>query len=99
MEHSFLYRAHLPTDDHSRDKAQGETLLNIASAVTPLRTMVGGLGIAVLLAAGAFVLTTLKDPPQLVASDPTTPVTKAVDVQVPTGIPALDSMTTTAARQ
>src|SRR5215207_6234276 len=99
MEHAFVYRAYLLTAERSRDEAQGETLLNIASAVTPLRTMVGGLGIAVLLAAGAFVLTTLKDPPQLVASDPTTPVTKAVDVQVPTGIPALDSMTTSAARQ
>src|SRR5690349_8400349 len=44
--------------------------------------------IAVLLAAGAFVLTMLKDPPQSVAADPTTPVAKAVDIQVPTGIPS-----------
>jgi len=90
MEHSFLYRAHLPTAEHSRDQVQGETSFDTDPAVTPVRTMVRGLGVAVLLAAGAFVLTMLKDPPQSVASDPTAPVTETVDVQVPTGLPALD---------
>jgi hypothetical protein len=78
------------TDDHSRDQVQGETSFDTDPAVTPVRTMVRGLGMAVLLAAGAFVLTMLKDPPQSVASDPTAPVTETVDVQVPTGLPALD---------
>jgi hypothetical protein len=90
MEHLFLYRTDLPKAERSRDEAQGETLFDTDPAVTPVRTTVRELGVAVLLAAGAFVLTMLKDPPQSVASDPTTPVTKAVDVQVPTGIPALD---------
>jgi hypothetical protein len=90
MEHLFLYRAHLPKAERGRDGAQGKAFLNTASAVTPLRTMVKGLSIAVLVAAGAFVLTMLKDPPQSVASDPTAPVTETVDVQVPTGLPALD---------
>jgi hypothetical protein len=90
MEHLFLYRTHLPIDDHSWDEAQGETSFDTDPAVTPVRTMVRGLGVAVLLAAGAFVLTMLKDPPQSVASDPTAPVTETVDVQVPTGLPALD---------
>ena len=90
MEHSFLYRAHLPTAERSRDGAQGETSFDTDPAVTPVRTMVRGLGVAVLLAAGAFVLTMLKDPPQSVASHPIAPVTETVDVQVPTGLPALD---------
>ena len=48
------------------------------------------LGVACVLAAGAFVLTMLKDPPKSVASDPTAPVAKAVGIQVPTGIPTTD---------
>jgi len=51
------------------------------------------LGVACVLAAGAFVLTMLKDPPKSVASDPTAPVAKAVDIQVPTGIPTTDCQT------
>ena len=51
------------------------------------------LGIACVLAAGAFVLTMLKDPPRSVASDPTAPVAKPVDIQVPTGIPSADCQT------
>jgi hypothetical protein len=90
MEHLFLYRTHLPTAERRWDEAQGETLFDTDPAVTPVRTMVRGLGVAVLLAAGAFVLTMLKDPPQSVASDPTAPVIETVDVQVPTGLPALD---------
>jgi len=89
MEHSFLYRTHLPKAERRRDEAQGETLFDTDPAVTPVRTMVRGLGVAVLLAAGAFVLTMLKAP-QSVASDPTAPVTETVEVQVPTGLPALD---------
>ena len=88
MEHPFMYRASLPRAERSRDKAQDEVLFDTAPAVTPMGTMVRGLGIAVLLAAGAFVLSMLKDPPQSVASDPTAPATKAVDIQVPTGIPS-----------
>ena len=79
MEHPFfMYRAHLPTAERSRDEAEGEALLEPASAVTPSRTTVKGLGIAILLAAGAFVLTMLKNPPKSVASDPTVPVTKSL---------------------
>ena len=92
-EHPFLYHAHLPRAERSRDKDPGEVLFDTAPAVTPMGTMVRGLGIAVLLAAGAFVLTMLKDPPQSVAADPTAPVAKAVDIQVPTGIPAGDCIT------
>ena len=51
-------------------------------------------GIALALAAGAFVLTMLKDPPKSVASDPTAPAVKTVDVQVPTTLPSLDCQTT-----
>ena len=51
-------------------------------------------GVAFALAAGAFVLTTLKDPPKSVASDPTAPVAKTVDLRVPTGIPSADDCLT-----
>jgi len=53
------------------------------------------LGVACVLAAGAFVLTMLKDPPKSVASDPTAPVAKSLDIQVPTGLAAVDCFTTT----
>jgi len=49
------------------------------------------LGVACVLAAGAFWLTMLKDPPKSVASDPTAPVAKTADIRVPTGIPSGDS--------
>ena len=88
MEHPFMYRASLPRAERSRDTAPGEVLFDTAPAVTPMGTMVRGLGIAVLLAAGAFVLSMLKDPPQSVAADPTAALAKAADVQVPTGIPS-----------
>jgi hypothetical protein len=44
-------------------------------------------GVAVALAAGAFVLTMVKDPPKSVASDPTAATVKAADVQVRLGLP------------
>jgi len=47
--------------------------------------------VALALAAGAFGLTMLKDPPKSVASDPSTPVTKTADIRVPTGLPSGDS--------
>jgi len=50
-------------------------------------------GIACVLAAGAFGLTMLKDPPKSVASDPTAPVAKPADIRVPTGIPTTDCQT------
>jgi hypothetical protein len=50
------------------------------------------LGIACVLAAGAFVLTMVKDPPQSVASDPTAVAIKSAEIQVPTGIPAVDCL-------
>ena len=50
--------------------------------------------VACVLAAGAFWVTMLKDPPKSVASDPTAPVAKTVDIQVPTGIPTTDCQTT-----
>ena len=49
--------------------------------------------VALALAGAAFVLTMLKDPPKSVASDPTAPVAKSVDIRVPTGIPATDCQT------
>jgi hypothetical protein len=51
------------------------------------------LGVACVLAAGAFVLTMLKDPPKSVASDPNAPVVKTVNLQVPTGLPSADCQT------
>ena len=46
-------------------------------------------GVAFALAAGAFVLTMLKDPPQSVASDPSRTI-QPLDIQVQTGIPTGD---------
>ena len=46
-------------------------------------------GLAFGLAAGAFVLTMLKDPPKSVASDPTQ-VFRPNDLKIQTGIPAGD---------
>ncbi len=46
-------------------------------------------GLAFALAAGAFVLTMLKDPPQSVASDPTVTI-KPIDLKIQTGIPTGD---------
>jgi hypothetical protein len=45
------------------------------------------LGLAFSLAAGAFVLTMLKDPPKSVASDPTRLTIQPNDIQIQTGIP------------
>ena len=42
--------------------------------------------LAFALAAGAFVLTMLKDPPRSVASDPTQTI-KPLDLKIQTGIP------------
>ena len=47
--------------------------------------------VAFALAAGAFTLTMLKEPPKSVASDPSAPPPKAIDIQVPTGIPTGDN--------
>lgn len=47
------------------------------------------LGLAFALAAGAFVLTMLKDPPQSVANDPTRTV-QPLDITIQTGIPTGD---------
>ena len=43
-------------------------------------------GVAFALAAGAFVLTMLKDPPKSVASDPTRTI-QPLDITIQTGIP------------
>ncbi len=45
------------------------------------------LGIACVLATGAFGLTMLKDPPQSVASDPTAPPARTIELHVPAGLP------------
>jgi len=50
-------------------------------------------GLAFALAGAAFVFTMVKDPPRSVASDPTAAVVKSGDVQVPTGIPSADCLT------
>jgi len=47
-------------------------------------------GVAFALAAGAFALTMLKDPPKSEASDPTRLTIQPNDIQVPTGIPSGD---------
>ena len=93
MHHPYGYRAHVQAAERMRAEAQGQLLLRTASAVAPSRSTVKGLGVACLLAAGAFVLTMVKDPPKSVASDPTAPVAKTVDLQVPTGIPVADCQT------
>jgi hypothetical protein len=46
-------------------------------------------GLAVALAAGAFVLTMLKDPPRSAASDPTQTI-RPLDLRIQTGIPTGD---------
>ncbi len=46
-------------------------------------------GVASGLAAAAFVLTMLKDPPKSVASDPTRTI-QPLDIKVSTGIPSGD---------
>ena len=46
-------------------------------------------GLAFGLAAGAFVLTMLKDPPKSVASDPTQTI-RPLDLKIQTGIPTGD---------
>ena len=91
----YGHLAHVKAAERMRAQAQGELLLRTASAITPSRGTMKGLGVACVLAAGAFVLTMLKDPPRSVASDPTAPLAKAADVRVPTGIPALDCVTST----
>jgi len=45
------------------------------------------LGLALALAAGAFVLTMLKDPPKSEASDPTRLTLQPNDLKIQTGIP------------
>jgi len=49
MEHPFMYRASLPRAERSRREAPDEVLFDTDPAVTPMGTMVRGLGIAVLL--------------------------------------------------
>jgi hypothetical protein len=44
-------------------------------------------GVAFGLAAAAFVLTMLKDPPKSVASDPTKLTIQPLDLKIQTGIP------------
>jgi hypothetical protein len=46
-------------------------------------------GVAFGLAAAAFMLTMLKDPPKSVASDPTRTI-QPLDIQIQTGIPTGD---------
>jgi len=47
-------------------------------------------GLAFALAAGAFVLTMVKDPPRSVASDPTRLTIQPNDLKIQTGIPTGD---------
>src|SRR5829696_7415413 len=69
----------------------GDLFQKSASAFTPSSRSVKMLGVAFALAAGAFVLTMMKDPPTSVASDPAGTAAKPSDIQVPTGIPARNS--------
>ena len=64
------------------------------SAVTPSARSARMFGVACVLAVGAFFLTMLKDPPQSVAGHPGAVTVKSTDVQVPTGLPAVDCLTT-----
>ena len=50
------------------------------------------LGVAFALAAGAFVLTIVKDPPKLVASDPSAATVQPADVHVHLGLPFGDCL-------
>ena len=86
---AFWKRAH-----QARSAYVHEVLGKGASAVTPSGRSVRTFALACCLAAGAFGLTMLKDPPQSVASDPSDIVTKSTDVQVPETLPALDCLKT-----
>ena len=75
----------------SASSAAGAVELARKAAGEAIMSKLKMLGLAFALAAGAFVLTMLKDPPKSVASDPSAPVTKTADIRVPTGIPSGDS--------
>jgi hypothetical protein len=53
-------------------------------------------GLACVLAAGAFVLMMLKNPPHSVAGHPGAVTVKSTGVQVSTDLPAVDCFTTSA---
>ncbi len=85
----LLTVAHHKTLPSSQSRRAGEEPRYKGKTMRKLKLF----GIAFALAGVAFVLTMLKDPPKSVASDPTAPVAKTVDLQVPTGIPAADCQT------
>ncbi len=70
-----------------RPEAQGQLLSESGSPLRPSWSALTRLGIACVLAAGAFILTMLKDPPKSVASDPAATTGTPADIHVPTGIP------------
>src|SRR4051794_26251495 len=69
----------------SRSRQRDETDRMRSFAMSRLKMF----GFAFALAAGAFVLTMLKDPPKSVASDPTQTI-RPLDLKIPTGIPTGD---------
>jgi hypothetical protein len=54
-------------------------------------------GFACVLAAGAFVLTVMKDPAPSIAGHPGVVTVKSAGVQVPADLPALDCLTASTA--
>src|SRR4051812_37512037 len=87
----YGHLAYVKAAERMRAEAQGQLLLRTASAVTPSRGTMKGLGVACVLAAGAFVLKMVKAPPQSVASYPTSTI-QPLDIKVQTGIPTGDCM-------
>jgi hypothetical protein len=63
------------------------TISDLPAHRMPLFRTVKLFAVALALATGAFVITMLKDPPQSVASDPTAPPARAIELQVPAGLP------------
>ena len=75
--------------ERMRTQAQGEFLLRAASVITPSRGTMKGLGVACVLAVGAFVLTMLEDPPKSVAFNPSETI-QPNNIKIQTGIPTGD---------
>src|SRR4051812_17027696 len=82
--HSEAFRsARMQVEHHDH------SLVKIVSAIAPSRTTMRGLGLACLLALGAFVLTMLKDPPKSVAFNPSGTI-QPNNIKIQTGIPTGD---------
>jgi len=63
------------------------TISDFPANHVPLFRTVKLFAVAFALATGAFVITMLRDPPQSVASDPTAPPARTIELHVPAGLP------------